>query len=142
MHTLGCSIMHVTRSILHWAAFCFVAAVLITTLFASVVQQSAYRQSRTVRGHRYTYFATARDQAVRLLWNPPSQRERPSSPYSSAPVPKGIRASYEEDVVLRFTITCEEHARALAEAASTLFLDIWGSSRDWVDIRIAKDVVR
>lgn len=46
------------------------------------------------------------------------------------------------DMVLRFTVTTEDEAAALAEASNTLFLDVWEFNEDWVDIRLAKDVVR
>jgi len=46
------------------------------------------------------------------------------------------------DMVLRFTVTTEEEAVALAEASNTLFLDVWEFNENWVDIRLAKDVVR
>ena len=42
---------------------------------------------------------------------------------------------------MRFKIRTPEESQALAEAADTLFLDIWESTRDWVDIRIAKDMM-
>jgi extracellular matrix protein 14 len=44
-------------------------------------------------------------------------------------------------MVLRFRITTAEEARALAEAADILYLDVWEYADDWVDIRMAKDVV-
>lgn len=50
-------------------------------------------------------------------------------------------ARYGEDVVLRFTIRSAEEAKALAEAADILFLDVWEFNEDWADIRVAKDVV-
>ena len=50
-------------------------------------------------------------------------------------------ARYGEDVVLRFTIRSVEEAKALAEAADILFLDVWEFNEDWADIRVAKDVV-
>jgi extracellular matrix protein 14 len=43
--------------------------------------------------------------------------------------------------VLRFTIRSAEEAKALAEAADILFLDVWEFNEDWADIRVAKDVV-
>lgn len=50
-------------------------------------------------------------------------------------------ARYGEDVVLRFKIGSAEEAKALAEAADILFLDVWEFNEDWADIRVAKDVV-
>jgi len=50
-------------------------------------------------------------------------------------------ARYGQDIVLRFSINTPEEANAIAEAAEDLYLDIWGFCDDWVDIRLAKDVV-
>ncbi|KAH0536817.1 hypothetical protein FGG08_006350 [Glutinoglossum americanum] len=53
-----------------------------------------------------------------------------------------LRARYDEDIVLRFNISSIDEAEALAEATAVLFLDIWESNNEWVDIRLSKDVVR
>lgn len=50
-------------------------------------------------------------------------------------------AQYGNQLVLRFNITSEEQAASLSEASDILFLDIWGSGANWVDLRVAKDVV-
>ena len=55
--------------------------------------------------------------------------------------PGTIVSRYKDDVVLRFTISSEEEARALREAAHVLFLDIWDFTAKWADIRLATDVV-
>lgn len=55
---------------------------------------------------------------------------------------KPLGARYGGDMVLRFNITNEHEAAALAEASNTLYLDVWEFSENWVDIRLAKDVVR
>lgn len=56
--------------------------------------------------------------------------------------PSGLVARYSGDVVLRFNITTVDEAKAMAEATNILFLDVWESRDEWVDIRLAKDVVR
>lgn len=56
--------------------------------------------------------------------------------------PPNLLARYGGDLVLRFKINSVDEAKALAEASNILFLDVWESREDWVDIRIAKDVVR
>jgi hypothetical protein len=61
---------------------------------------------------------------------------------SSFGPPSNTRARYDEDIVLRFNISSSDEAKALAEATAVLFLDIWESNDEWVDIRLAKDVVR
>jgi extracellular matrix protein 14 len=56
--------------------------------------------------------------------------------------PLSPRVRYDEDIVLRFNITSVDEAEALAEATAVLFLDVWESNNEWVDIRLAKDIVR
>ena len=50
-------------------------------------------------------------------------------------------ARYGNDVLLRFNVSDAEEVKALAEAADTLLLDVWEYGHDWVDIRLAKDIV-
>lgn len=50
-------------------------------------------------------------------------------------------ARYEGDVVLRFNISTAEEAKGLRDAADTLLLDVWDHTRDWVDIRLSKDII-
>ncbi|OBT52482.1 hypothetical protein VE04_07478, partial [Pseudogymnoascus sp. 24MN13] len=65
-----------------------------------------------------------------------SSRRRPSSARAGT-----LLAKYGGDVVLRFNITTEEEEAALAEAADTLFLDVWEFTNNWADIRLAEDDV-
>ncbi|KAI9851216.1 MAG: putative metallocarboxypeptidase ecm14 [Thelocarpon superellum] len=55
--------------------------------------------------------------------------------------PADLLARYGGDVVLRFNISTAGEAKALAEATNVLFLDVWEVRDDWVDIRLAKDVI-
>jgi extracellular matrix protein 14 len=50
-------------------------------------------------------------------------------------------AKYGRDVVLRFNVSTPAEARALAEASEDLYLDVWEFNEDWVDVRLAKEVV-
>ena len=86
-----------------------------------------------------------RDGVIHLIWGFPSKgRAQPcaigSSPATSNP-PSAMLARYGGDVVWRFRIQTAEEAKALAEASNVLFLDIWEFTTEWVDIRLAKDVV-
>lgn len=68
------------------------------------------------------------------------------TPSGEAPVAGGVPsgrllARYGEDIVMRFNISSADEASALAEASDILFLDVWEFNENWVDIRIAKDVV-
>lgn len=52
-----------------------------------------------------------------------------------------LAARYGLDIVLRFNISTAEEANAIAEASEDLYLDVWEFNDNWVDIRLAKDVV-
>lgn len=52
-----------------------------------------------------------------------------------------LAARYGQDIVLRFNISTVEEANAIAEASEDLYLDVWEYNDNWVDIRLAKDVV-
>ncbi|ODH14454.1 hypothetical protein ACO22_06578 [Paracoccidioides brasiliensis] len=86
-----------------------------------------------------------RNTVIERLWRVPPQlcKNRPGHkgkfPLFSAPA--SLRARYGDDVVLRFTIRNAEEVKALAEASNILFLDVWASTDEWVDIRLSKDVV-
>ena len=43
--------------------------------------------------------------------------------------------------MLRFRLKTDDEVKALAEAIDILYLDVWEVAEEWVDIRIAKDVV-
>jgi extracellular matrix protein 14 len=53
-----------------------------------------------------------------------------------------VAAKYGRDIVLRFNLTSPRDAQAIAEAAEDLYLDIWEFNENWVDVRLAKDIVR
>ena len=52
-----------------------------------------------------------------------------------------VAAQYGRDIVLRFNLTTAEEAQAISDAAADLYLDIWEFNQNWVDIRLAKDIV-
>jgi hypothetical protein len=53
-----------------------------------------------------------------------------------------LLAKYGGDVVLRFNLSTPAEEKALAEAADTLFLDVWEFTQNWADIRLREDDVR
>jgi hypothetical protein len=55
---------------------------------------------------------------------------------------RSTQSIYGGDMVVRFNVSTSKEAEALAEASDTLFLDVWEFNEDWVDIHLAKDVVR
>ena len=65
-----------------------------------------------------------------------------TSPLASHPrPPQHTFARYGGDVLLRFNVTNAEEMHSLVEATDTLLLDIWEFSRNWVDIRLSKDIL-
>lgn len=71
----------------------------------------------------------------------PAASDKHSSSAAAAPLPGTLLAKYGGDVVLRFNITTAEEEAALAEAADTLFLDVWEFTHNWADIRLREDDV-
>ena len=67
----------------------------------------------------------------------PNSLSRPSS----TQLPATLLAKYGGDVVLRFNLTTPAEEHALAEAADTLFLDVWEFTDNWADIRLREDDV-
>lgn len=65
------------------------------------------------------------------------------SSYTSPSLGASSRSSarYGRDVVLRFNVSTPEEAQSLAVASEELYLDVWEFNEDWVDLRLAKDVV-
>ncbi|CRK45484.1 hypothetical protein BN1723_006650, partial [Verticillium longisporum] len=81
---------------------------------------------------RLPFLSWVRDVAVELFFGPyPSKTEI----RHGVPTPK----RYMDEVVLRFNLTAPEEEAAMAQSASTLFLDIWAFTEDFVDIRLRKD---
>jgi len=86
-----------------------------------------------------------RDWVIQTIWRINDQtKDRhsfiKSSGTTTAPSPRQF-GRYAEEVVLRFNISNEEEATKLAEVSSTLFLDIWEFTDDWVDVRLSQKVV-
>ena len=64
----------------------------------------------------------------------------PKPPSRTTP-PSVVLSRYGGDVVLRFKIRTADETAALADAVDVLFLDVWGFTTEWADIRLSKDVV-
>jgi extracellular matrix protein 14 len=52
-----------------------------------------------------------------------------------------LSAQYGGEMVVRFRIKTPEEAQALARASQRLFLDVWETKDDWVDILLTEKVV-
>ncbi|KAF2400822.1 hypothetical protein EJ06DRAFT_493346 [Trichodelitschia bisporula] len=79
------------------------------------------------------------DGLISYIWPVPPP---PESPPTSPPKDIGLYASqYKDQVVLRFNVSTPAEAESLAIASDDLYLDVWGFSDNWVDIRLDTAVV-
>ncbi|KAL8759899.1 MAG: hypothetical protein Q9199_000464 [Rusavskia elegans] len=123
---------------------CCVLAVILSIAAAAYTPShpslaTFHQQSRT-----RSVFSRLRDGLIRSVWSIPSctgEGGASNDVKSESTRPSTLLARYGGDVVLRFTINSPEEAAALTEAVHVLFLDVWEFNADWVDIRLAKDVV-
>ncbi|KAE9977898.1 hypothetical protein EG328_001771 [Venturia inaequalis] len=76
-----------------------------------------------------------------LSQQPSTVNPKASYTSSSHGASSRISARYGRDVVLRFNVSTPDEARSLAVASEELYLDVWEFNEDWVDVRLAKDVV-
>lgn len=77
-----------------------------------------------------------RDWVIDSIWDV----DRTCSKYLSPP--SNIHHRYGSDVVLRFHLRQPDEAEAVSAASQVLFLDIWAITSEFVDIRLAEEMVR
>lgn len=95
-----------------------------------------------INANSKSWISRIRDSLIQTIWHVPANRTTHCSKSSSRPNPPlTVLARYGGDLVLRFKVSSFEQAEALAEAVHVLFLDVWESTPNWVDIRLSKDVV-
>lgn len=83
-----------------------------------------------------------RDTVVRKVFGLPKPAKNDLHKPSPRPsIPSKLSMRYGGDVVLRFNLTTSHEERMLAEAADTLFLDVWEFTHNWADIRLREDDV-
>ncbi|KAJ5228858.1 hypothetical protein N7489_009566 [Penicillium chrysogenum] len=82
-------------------------------------------------------WARLRDWIIGSIWD--IDHKHRSSKHSSPP--SNIHDRYGSDVVLRFHLRQPDEAEALASASQVLFLDIWAITSEFVDIRLADDMI-
>ncbi|OAR01022.1 hypothetical protein LLEC1_01344 [Akanthomyces lecanii] len=78
-----------------------------------------------------------RDTAVELLFgkHPTKDLDGPGTNIDR------LRYRYANEIVMRFNVTSIEEEQALADASSRLFLDVWGVTGDYVDVRMPTNQV-
>ncbi|KAK8252398.1 putative metallocarboxypeptidase ECM14 [Phyllosticta capitalensis] len=120
------------------------ALALPSVVFASPQHYDRYSYSPSPARDARPPWRKLSDFVIQSLWRTSEHLNTgtPSAPSKGrvAPPPK-VLARYGDDMVLRFNLTTEYEARKLADASATLFLDVWEFNDNWVDIRVAKDVV-
>ncbi|KAJ5143922.1 uncharacterized protein N7515_002709 [Penicillium bovifimosum] len=82
-------------------------------------------------------WARLRDWVISSIWD--IDHTRCSSKHHSPP--SNIYDRYGSDVVLRFYLRQPDEAAALASASQVLFLDTWAITSEFVDIRLAEDMI-
>ena len=104
----------------------------------SLIQQSIVQPSPNTPANP---LRRLRDAIIEKIWDVPKRSKPKTCANTASLVPSNYHARYGADVVLRFRFQTEDEVRALSEAIDILYLDVWEMSDEWVDIRIAKDVV-
>lgn len=105
--------------------------------------QSQNRLSPRTQSEHRPIWRSISDPIIRKVWGI-AQEDVPSSPLDHSNKQKDASAQLARhggEIVLRFNITSAKETAALSEAADTLFLDVWEYTDDWVDVRLAKDIV-
>ncbi|ETN42684.1 uncharacterized protein HMPREF1541_01841 [Cyphellophora europaea CBS 101466] len=82
-----------------------------------------------------------RDAIIERIWDVPARPKPKQCANIQSLAPSNYRARYGADTVLRFRFQTEDEVKALSEAIHILYLDVWEITDEWVDIRMAKDVV-
>jgi extracellular matrix protein 14 len=85
-------------------------------------------------------FTWLRDSVIERIWGIDKEKQSLNKP-GPRPPPEKSWSRYGSDIVLRIEVHNAEEVEALAEAVNILFLDVWDSNENYVDIRLAKEVV-
>lgn len=86
----------------------------------------------------FPFLTWLRNSAVEFIFGRPASAKPKSAPARGM---GAFNPRYSKETVLRFNVSSQEDENALADAADRLFLDVWGFTRNHVDIRIHKNDV-
>jgi extracellular matrix protein 14 len=120
------------------------ALLALLTALVVAVPSPTYLTSNSLTTQRQPLWKSVSSRLIKAIWGVDEHVEdtfhRAHTTSHRTPSSHTL-ARYGGDVVVRFNISTTEEAASLAEAADTLLLDVWEFSHDWVDIRLAKDLV-
>jgi extracellular matrix protein 14 len=115
---------------------------------SSATQPGATRQRSSRLRNIFPQFTWLRDTAIEKFFDLPkksaislSEKAEDKLCRLNSHLPATLLAKYGGEVVLRFNLSTAEEEYALAEAAETLFLDVWEFTNNWADIRLREDDV-
>ncbi|RAO71104.1 uncharacterized protein BHQ10_007116 [Talaromyces amestolkiae] len=97
-------------------------------------------QSQTQIASSRGPFTWLRDSVIERIWGIDKEKQSLNKP-GPRPRPEKSWSRYGSDIVLRIEVHNAEEIEALADAVNILFLDVWDSNENHVDIRLAKEVV-
>lgn len=97
-------------------------------------------QSQTQIASSRGPFTWLRDSVIERIWGIDKEKQSLNKP-GLRPRPEKSWSRYGSDIVLRIEVHNAEEVEALADAVNILFLDVWDSNENHVDIRLAKEVV-
>lgn len=86
----------------------------------------------------FPFLTRLRNSVVELIFGRPQSAKPKSAPARGM---GAFNPRYSKETVLRFNVSSQEDENALADAADRLFLDVWGFTRNNIDIRIHKNDV-
>lgn len=89
-----------------------------------------------------TYDKTTSWSLLRRLWNVIFASDLNTArveDHGNAPNHHLLR--YQNDIVLRFNISSSDEARSMAEAVNSLYLDVWSTTKEHVDVRLPHGTV-
>ena len=121
-------------------------SVLVVAIPSPTFNDDGYPLVQTALERRPSWLKSVSDRLIERVWGVEKSlgsldEVLKISGKTQRPLPASTLARYGGDVVVRFNVSTAEETRSLAEAADTLLLDVWEFSQDWVDIRLAKDIV-
>lgn len=106
-------------------------------------EAQAHAQAPPASWRRFT------NRIISTLWKVPSLQSPCHEKVRARPITAAaesragrLAARYGQDIVVRFNVSTAAEARAIAEATEDLYLDVWAFNDDYVDIRLAKSIVR